>query len=160
MRKLVPCMPFHIFLYNVVFVCVCVHVVCVCVYTGSHVCVPGFKYMHPKLILGVFLNHSPFYLLKQGLSLNQFQLPSLASLPRDPISAFRELGLQVTCHACLAFYLYSTCQDSSPYACATNALIHGHISPTLFVFVLSTTEQDENYSSRGPWFKYQHLHGS
>lgn len=108
----------------------CMHV-CLCVFTcvWQHVCLCVSRHLcvHTcgglKLMLGDFFNHSPLYLLSQGLSLNM-ELTNLASLASQLVLEIPFLPPECWYYRQLSylpgFYMSSKHQNSNPHACGTS----------------------------------------
>lgn len=106
-------------------------------YACSHVC--GYICMHLNmcacvcggqiLILCVFFDHSPLYLLRQSLLLN-LELKNLISLVSQlalgsPVSSTQVMRLQSGHHTSLAFMWVLGNLDSGPHDYVANALVTG-----------------------------------
>lgn len=73
---------------------------CVCI------CVLGCAYGGPRLKLDVFFNHSPGYMLKQGLSLNLGLLFGLSGQFIPEIQSWPPMLLHVAQHVALGIQIF------------------------------------------------------
>lgn len=146
--------------------CVCVHVFVVCVwvftrvwihmlYMGvcEHVCTCIWKH---TVDIGIFLNFHPFYLLRQGLSLNPGSLipARLASQVAPGIAwVCPSTGVIGGQHTCLAFTWLLEIQ--TPFLCLySKCFMHISVAPNYLIFNIHLRAREKILHPTLRYFKY------